>query len=114
MKAAEAVCRRLGVRKLDRDQKKAAALAVHYALGTAAGALYGAISKSLPQARLGFGSAFGAAVWAVVDEIAVPALSFAKPALQYPLSTHARALASHLVYGVTAEAVSRGFRALAA
>jgi uncharacterized membrane protein YagU involved in acid resistance len=68
----------------------------------------------MPVARLGFGSVFGAAVWAVMDEVAVPALGFAKPALEYPLSTHAYALASHVVYGVTTEAVSRGIRALAA
>lgn len=111
VKAAETMAKRFGVRKLSDDQKKAAGLAVHYFFGTMNGAIYGALSRS-PKARLGFGSIYGTALWAIGDEIAVPLFGFSKPALEYPWTTHASALASHIVYGVTAEGVRRGVRAL--
>jgi len=37
-------------------------------------------------------------------------MSLSKPARDYPLSTHAYAIASHLVYGVTTEMVRREVR----
>jgi uncharacterized membrane protein YagU involved in acid resistance len=60
----------------------------------------------------GAGSAYGAAVWLVGDEAVVPLLGLSKPPSQYPASTHAYALASHLVYGLTLEGGRRAVRAL--
>lgn len=74
------------------------------------GAMYGAMSELWPEAAVGAGLPFGAAVWLAADEIAVPALGLSKPATEYPLSKHAYALASHLVYGVTTEVVRRVVR----
>jgi putative membrane protein len=48
--------------------------------------------------------------WLVVDETAVPVLGLSKPPTDYPASTHVYALASHLVYGLTAELVRRSLR----
>lgn len=39
-------------------------------------------------------------MWLGADEIAVPALGLSKPASETPLSAHAQALASHLVFGL--------------
>ncbi len=50
---------------------------------------------------------FGAAVWLVADDAVVPALGFSKAVTEYPLSTHAYALSSHLVYGLTTDVVRR-------
>jgi hypothetical protein len=40
----------------------------------------------------------------------LPALGLSKPTTEYPLSTHAYALASHLVYGLTTEIVRGAVR----
>jgi hypothetical protein len=37
-------------------------------------------------------------------------LGLSKPPIKYPVSTHVYALASHLVYGLTAELVRRNLR----
>ena len=59
---------------------------------------------------LAAGLPFGAAFWLLADETAVPLLGLSKGPTEYPLSTYAYALASHLVYGLTAEAVRRAVR----
>ena len=112
VRTVEAMSEKLGRRDLDEKRKKSAGMAVHYLFGTANGALYGAVSPRVPKARLGFGSLFGTALWAVADELAVPALGLSKPAKQTPLSTHLSALSSHIVYGLATEGASRGLRAL--
>jgi uncharacterized membrane protein YagU involved in acid resistance len=71
------------------------------------GTLYGALAAVLPAATSGFGTAFGTALFALADETAVPVLGLSKPPTEYPLSSHAKALASHLVWGATTEAVRR-------
>ena len=58
----------------------------------------------------GAGIPFGAAFWLLADEISVPLLGLSKGPTEYPVSTHAYALASHLVYGVTAEMSRRALR----
>ena len=98
-------------RELQREEKGPAGDAVHYLFGTAAGGLYGVLAGKMPAARSGLGSLFGALLWLVSDEIAVPALGLAKPANQYPPSVHAASFGAHLVYGITTEVVRRGLRA---
>ncbi len=56
------------------------------------------------------GIPFGATFWMVVDEGALPLLGLAKSPTAYPISTHAYALASHLVFGLTAEVVRSAVR----
>jgi putative membrane protein len=93
--------------KLTQGEKKIAGTAVHYPLGTGVGGLYGAVAEGAPNVTTGAGLPFGALFWLVVDEGAVPILGLSKGPRQYPLSTHAYALASHFVYGVTTELVRR-------
>jgi putative membrane protein len=90
-----------------REKKETAGAVVHYVFGMATGVLYGAAAEMLPAAALGAGLPFGAAVWLVADEFVVPALGLSKTPTEYPLSTHAYALASHLVYGLTTEMTRR-------
>ncbi len=54
---------------------------------------------------------FGAALWLGADEVAVPLFGLSGPPFAYPASTHASALAAHLVYGATADLVRRAVRA---
>jgi len=110
VKAAEAIAENIFAHELAESEKEIAGEAVHYAVGAISGAVYGAMSELMPSVTIGVGLPFGAAVWLVVDEGAVPALGLSKPAKEYPLSTHAYALASHLVYGVTTDVVRRAVR----
>lgn len=96
--------------ELKESEKQSAGAAVHYAFGTVTGGLYGAMAEVTPQVTAGVGLPFGAAFWVVADEVAVPALGLAKGPTEYPVSTHVYSLASHLVYGVTAELSRRAVR----
>ena len=96
--------------ELQENEKRTAGAAVHYAFGTATGGLYGALAEVSPQVTAAAGLPFGAVFWLLADEISVPALGLSKGPSEYPVSTHAYALASHLVYGVTAEVSRRALR----
>ncbi len=112
MKAAEAISESVLARTLPRPERRTAGTVIHYAFGASMGALYGALAELSPSATAGAGLPFGAALWAGADEMAVPAFGFSKPPADYPASTHGAALAAHLVYGLTTEAVRRVIRAV--
>lgn len=97
-------------RALSAGEKREAGALVHYAFGVTTGAAYGALAEVLPWVAAGGGAPFGALVWVGADEGVVPALGLSKSPAEYPLSVHAYALASHVVFGLTAEAVRRGVR----
>lgn len=110
VRTASAISEGLFDHKLTASEKKIAGTAVHYSLGTGVGGLYGAVAEVAPEITNGAGLPFGAAFWLVVDEGAVPLMGLSKGPTQYPLSTHAYALTSHFVYGLTAEIVRRAVR----
>jgi putative membrane protein len=110
VKAASAISEGVFDHELTKSEKRWAGPAVHYAFGTSVGGLYGAVAELAPEVTAGAGLPFGAAFWLVADEGAVPLLGLSKGPTEYPLSTHAYALASHFVYGLTAEAVRRAVR----
>jgi hypothetical protein len=105
VKAARAISEGILGHELKESEKRMAGAAVHYAFGTATGGLYGAMAEFAPELTRGAGLPFGAAFWLIADETAVPLLKLSKGPSEYPLSTHAYAFASHLVYGLTTEAV---------
>lgn len=109
-KLADAVAEKVLGRELEEDEKELAGAVVHYAFGAAMGGVYGIAAEVTPEVSAGLGLPFGAVFWLAADELAVPLLGLAKPPNEYPLSTHAYSLASHLVYGLTAEAVRRTVR----
>ena len=94
------------------EQKKKLGPVVHYAFAAKMCGLYGAAAEVEPRVTGGFGTAFATALWLGADEIAVSALGLSEAGAAAPLSSHAYALASHWVYGATAEAVRRGARGL--
>ena len=110
VKAAKAISEAIFGHKLEEREKRATGAAVHYAFGTVTGGLYGAVAELAPEVTTGMGLPFGAAFWLVADETAVPLLGLSKPPTEYPASTHAYALAAHLVFGLTAEIVRRALR----
>ena len=110
VRAASAISEGLFEHKLTKAEKKIAGPAVHYAVGATSGIVYGVASEFLPEVSIGFGLPYGTAFWLVVDEGAVPLLRLSKPPTAYPASTHIYSLASHLVFGATAEGVRRLLR----
>jgi putative membrane protein len=110
VETAKAISEGVFGHKLQEHEKKPAGAAVHYAFGTVTGGLYGALAEVSPQVTSAVGLPFGAAFWLAADEVAVPLLGLSKGPTEYPPSTHAYALASHLVYGVTAELSRRALR----
>lgn len=111
-KAAEMIAERVLHHRLTKNEKKLAEPLMHYAMGATSGMIYGATAEIEPLSTLGAGIPFGTAVWLIGDEGVVPALGLAKPWTAYPLSTHAYALSSHLVYGLTTDLVRRTVRNL--
>ncbi len=97
-------------KELTERAKDMAGTALHYAMGTTTGALYGALAEIIPEVKAGVGLPFGAVVWLTVDEGLVPAAGLSKSPTEYPLSTHAYAFSSHLIYGLTTELVRRAVR----
>jgi putative membrane protein len=110
VKVASAISESTAGHELTAEEKGAAGPAVHYAFGAAMGALYGALAEMSPRFRMGWGMPFGTALWFAADEVFVPAFGLSKRPTEYPLSTHASALASHLVYGLSVDAVRRAVR----
>jgi putative membrane protein len=110
VETAKVISEKVFGHELQESEKKPAGAAVHYAFGTATGALYGVLAEFSPQVTTAAGLPFGAAFWLIADETAVPLLGLSKGPTEYPLSTHIYAFASHLVYGVTAEFSRRALR----
>ena len=111
MKAAGKIVSLTG-RQLSHEQKKKYGPVVHYSFGTLQGGIYGAVTE-MTGVPGGFLPAlvFGASLFVVADEIAVPAMGFSSKPRETPLSAHLYGLASHLVYGVSTEMARRGVRA---
>jgi uncharacterized membrane protein YagU involved in acid resistance len=105
MKAADRIARSIHLHPLSPQQKAKAGPVVHYAFGTAAGALYGLAAEYFPKASTGFGTLFGTLLFALADEAAVPLAGLSGKPGEYPASAHIRAFASHVVYGASAEAI---------
>ena len=105
--AAQAIAGHLFGHTLSASEKKIAEPAVHYGFGALAGGLYGAATALVPALGAGLGLPYAIGLWFVGDEIAVPALRLSRPARAYPAATHASALASHVVYGLTLDLIRR-------
>ena len=112
VKAAEVISENVFDHYLTKEEKEAAGPAVHYAMGAVSGLFYGAAAEIAPISTVGAGLPFGTAVWLIADDVVVPALGLSKPPTEYPLSTHAYALSSHLIYGLTTDMVRRAVRSV--
>lgn len=112
MKTANRLTRVFTHHELTKEQKKKAGPIVHYAYGALLGGAYGLLGELFPVVRLGAGTAFASAAWLLGDEIAVPQLGLSDSPLKYPVSSHAKALAAHLAYGVSLDGAQRALKAV--
>jgi putative membrane protein len=104
-KAADAVSEVVTGHTLPAEKREAGGQMVHYVVGAVMGGIYGVLTEYRPEASAGFGSAYGVATSALLDETAVPALDLGPDADEVDLGTHAYGLASHLVFGVVLEGI---------
>lgn len=107
-KLARRVLGAFGV-SLSKKQKAIAGQLVHYGYGATLGALYGALWPRVNWVGKLFGLGYGAALFVASDEGMVTALKLAPSPKTFPWTVHAKALASHLAYGLTADT---GFKVL--
>jgi putative membrane protein len=100
MKAANEVAQVMLDRELTREEKtEFGGPAAHYALGIAAGTIYGMLRETRHAPG---GAAFGAELFVIADQFGLPIAGLSpQPLLAYRLSTNAQHLAAHLVYGVS-------------
>jgi hypothetical protein len=110
IQVAEAVAEPIVGRQLTEREKTVGGSVAHYAFGALVGAMYGAAAETRPSTAAGGGVPFGVSVWLGADELGLPAVGLAAAPQNYPLSRHAAAFASHVVFGVTVECVRRMLR----
>ncbi len=96
--------------KLSRRQRRNSPQIVEYAFGILCGGIYGALAEVIPQVTAGFGTIFGATLFAGASEIVIPALGWIDPPAKRTPVQHLGGLAGNVVYGATAEATRRLLR----
>jgi hypothetical protein len=96
--------------ELTQREKEIGGTLFHYGYGISMGAVYGVAAEISDKATIGAGMPYGFLIWLVADEGVVPLLGLSKSADDYPLSVHAGAVSSHIVYGLTTELVRNAVR----
>ena len=103
-KAAREVARPLGVRL---ENPEAAGQVVHWAYGTLWGVGYALVARRFGGIPLLSGIVLGVGLWAIGDELLVPALRLAPKATEFPATTHLKAFGGHVAYGAGLDAAFR-------
>lgn len=97
-------------RRATRREKEVGGEVIHWTFGVVLGALYGLLAARSRRVSAGRGLAYGAAVFAGASEAALPILGLSLPPSSYAPAGHAMNLLTHLVYGATLDATTRGLR----
>lgn len=104
----------LAGKELSDEQVSKAGLAIHYALAVGWVPVYMVLRRRVSLGPVAAGAACGLSMSALVDEFANPLLQLTPPPDAYPLATHLRGVAGHLVYGLSVAAlVEAGWRVTA-
>jgi hypothetical protein len=91
--------------------RKALSQTVHWTYGTVQGGVYGATRRDVrPPDALG-GAAFGTALWGI-SVLVLPLLGLGKGPTAYPAKKHAAEWGAHVIYGLTAAAVTQALERL--
>jgi uncharacterized membrane protein YagU involved in acid resistance len=86
-------------RDLDGRRAEQVGAAIHYAFGILTGLGYAAAIERYPALATGRGTAFGAGLWLLGDELAVSAARL-ENVRAANAGSHLSALAAHLIYGM--------------
>lgn len=109
--AAQKTLDALGVH-LEGEALERAALVFHYGLAIGWASTYSLVRRTTSMNPITAGLACGAAMSLLVDEWMTPALGFSAPNNRYPMSTHLRGFAAHIVFGLAIAAVTEMARAV--
>jgi hypothetical protein len=102
----------LGVDLSDKNIERLSLL-FHYGLAIQWAPLYALLRRQTALGPAPAGLVTGAAMSLIADELMTPALGFSAPNRAYPLSTHLRGFAAHLVFGLGVAATTEaGWRLL--
>jgi len=104
--AVDRLARRLG-RRLDDEQITRWGWRFHKFFGITSGLGYLALRRKFPRLGAGYGLAFGALFFVVVDELMMPLSRLTPGPRAFSWKVHARGAAAHLAYGVAAETAAR-------
>lgn len=111
MNAADALVKvATGGRHLSMEGRQKGGPVVHYGFGALVGGLYGGLAEYSDTVKTGCGTAFGGALFAGADLMAVPAFHLSAPVSEFPPSSLATPFAAHLIYGATTELLRRLLR----
>ncbi len=86
--------------KLEDERAERLGMWLHYGFGAAGGPVAAALTRTTPLGPLASGLAVGTAMFVFVDEGANYVLGLTPPAPDWPMVTHLRAFAAHLIYGL--------------
>jgi hypothetical protein len=95
----------LAGKELSKEQASKAGMGIHYGLALGWVPLYMIARRRFGMTALGAGAATGLSMAVLVDEIGNPLLGFTPPPQKYPLVSHLRGFAGHLVYGLSVAAL---------
>ncbi len=91
--------------------RKALGQSVHWTYGTVQGGVYGAARRDAHALDALGGGAFGTALWGI-SVLVLPLLGLGKAPNAYPAKKHAAEWGAHVVYGLTAAAVTQALSRL--
>ena len=109
MQAADAVAGAVGA-ELSFKQKEVAAPVTEFAFGILCAGVYGALAEYVPPVTVGFGTVFGAVLFAGASEAVLPAIGFVPPPQDRTAVEHLGGLSGNVVYGAVTEGVRRLLR----
>ena len=101
------LAQKLAGRPLTQSEQSVSENFIHYFFGGATGAIYGAAAEFVPVVTFGYGAVFGVVLQLLTHESLVPAAGLDKPAPQQPAREHLSELFTHILYGVSTEAIRR-------
>lgn len=96
---------KLSEMSLQRNQGLVAKQAVHWGIGAATGAAYGAVAELYPPATSKQGASFGIAMVALTHDSTLPVFGLATKPEPQTKREKTSELASHIAYGVVTETV---------
>ena len=95
----------LAGKEISDDEASTAGMAIHNALALGWVPVYMLARRRFGMTPFGAGVACGLSMSLLVDEIGNPLLGFTPPPQKYPLVSHLRGVAGHLVYGLAVAAI---------
>ncbi len=101
----ELLAERIAGHRLDHTTELITTESIHWGLGAAAGAFYGALAEFYPAATSKEGANFGLVLMALTHQGVLPAMGLSALAEQQSEREQTSEAATHLIFGVVAERV---------